>query len=69
MVLTPGGNGLQNYLNHLTKDLMILLMKFCKKSKKIMGSLSLATMVGVGKSWIANRMIEFSKEYPDIQCR
>lgn len=67
VVLTPGGQKLAKLSKSFSRRFDDLIDEIQKEKKKIVGSISLGTMYGIGKSWIAHRMIEFSSHFPDLQ--
>lgn len=67
VVLTPGGQKLAKLSKSFNRRFDDLIAEIQQEKQKIIGTMSLGTMIGIGKSWIANRMIEFSSHFPDIQ--
>ena len=66
LVLTPGGKKIAKVGKTYFKRFEDLVTEIQQENNRIMGGVSLGTLFGIGKSWIAHRMVEFSKEYPDL---
>ena len=67
--LTPGGKKLAKLGKTYNKKFEDLINELSQEKKKMVGSISVGTMFGIGKSWIAQRMIEFSTHFPDIKVK
>ena len=66
LVLTPGGKKIAKIGKNYFKRFEDLITEIQEDNNQILGGMSLGTLFGIGKSWIAHRMVEFSKEYPDL---
>lgn len=64
--LTPSGKKLAKLGRNYFKKLDDAITEILQQKNKISGNLSIGTMFGIGKSWIANRVIEFGAHFPDL---
>lgn len=69
LVLTPGGRKLAKLGRNYYKRFEDLISEIQQENNRIMGGVSLGTLFGVGKSWIAHRMVEFSSHFPDLEVK
>lgn len=69
LVLTPGGKKIAKVGKTYFKRFEDLVTEIQQENNQIMGGVSLGTLFGIGKSWIAYRMVEFSQEFPDLQVK
>lgn len=69
MVLTPGGRKLAKLSKTYSKRFDDLISDIQQESNKIIGSMSVGTMFGLGKSWVASRMIEFAGHFEDLSIK
>ena len=69
LVLTPGGRKLARLGRTYFKRFDDLISEIQQDNNRIMGSVSMGTLFGVGKSWIAHRMVEFSSHFPDLEIK
>lgn len=69
MVLTPGGLRLAKLSGQYFKKMDELISDVQESENKVSGSLSIGTLFGLGKSWVASTMIEFAKAYPDLNIK
>lgn len=67
--LTPNGEKLTKLGKLYFKRLDQTLSEIQNDSNKIIGSINLGTMFGLGKSWIINRVVEFSEVFPDLSLQ
>ncbi len=67
VVLTPSGARLAKIGKSHFKKLNDAVTDILEEQNRITGSLKIGTLFGIGKSWIANRLVEFSKKYPDVE--
>lgn len=65
--LTPNGKKLAKLGRNYFKKLDDAITEILQAKNKVTGSISIGTMFGIGKSWIANRVIEFSSHFPDLE--
>lgn len=66
VVLTPSGRRLAKLGKNYFKKLDDAITDILQDQNKIAGKLRVGTLFGIGKSWIASRMIEFSSHFPDM---
>lgn len=66
VTLTPNGKRLAKLGRNYLKKLDDAITDILQEKNKIIGSVSIGTMFGIGKSWIANRVMEFSSHFPDL---
>ncbi len=66
VVLTPSGMRLAKLGKTHLKKLDDAITGILQDQNKISGSIRVGTLFGIGKSWIANRLLELSKLYPDV---
>ncbi|MBT4793278.1 MAG: LysR family transcriptional regulator [Halobacteriovoraceae bacterium] len=66
LVLTPAGKKIATMGKSYARKFDDLITEIQQENNQIMGGVSLGTLFGIGKSWIAHRMVEFSTEYPDL---
>jgi DNA-binding transcriptional LysR family regulator len=69
VVLTPGGKKLAKLGKTYSKRFDDLIDELQQEKQRILGSISIGTMYGIGKSWIAQRMIEFSTHFPELEVK
>lgn len=69
MVLTPGGRKLAKLSRLYSKRFDDLIDEIQQESNKIIGNISLGTMFGLGKSWVASRMIEFASHFEQLSVK
>ncbi len=69
VTLTPSGEKLAKLGKNYFKRLDMTISEIENNSNKIMGSINLGTMFGLGKSWIINRVVEFSELFPDLSLQ
>ena len=69
MVLTPGGRKLAKLSKTYNRRFDDLISEIQQQKNKIMGSISLGTMFGLGKSWVSSRMIDFSANFKDLSVK
>ena len=69
MVLTPGGRKLAKLSRQYSKRFDHLIDEIQQEGNKIIGNVSLGTMFGLGKSWVASRMIEFAGHFEDLSVK
>jgi DNA-binding transcriptional LysR family regulator len=66
VVLTPSGRRLAKLGKNYFKKLDDAITDILQDQNIIAGKLRVGTLFGIGKSWIASRMIEFSSHFPDM---
>lgn len=66
VALTPNGKRLAKLGRNYFKKLDDAITEILQEKNKITGSISIGTMFGIGKSWIANRVIEFASHFPEL---
>lgn len=69
LVLTPGGKKLAKLGKAYVKRFEDAIIEIQEDNNKILGGVSLGTLFGIGKSWIAHRMVEFSSHFPDLSVK
>lgn len=69
MVLTPGGRKLAKLSKTYSKRFDDLISDIQQEKNKIIGGVSIGTMFGLGKSWVASRMIEFAGHFQDLSVK
>lgn len=69
LVLTPGGIRLAKMGKTYTKRFEDLISEIQQEKNRLLGNVSLGTLFGIGKSWIAHRMVEFSSHFPELSVR
>lgn len=69
LVLTPGGRKIAKLGKNYFKRFEDLIGEIQQDNNRIMGSVSMGTLFGVGKSWIAHRMVEFSSHFPELEVK
>jgi DNA-binding transcriptional LysR family regulator len=67
VALTPAGLRLAKLARNYQKRFHDLLAEIDQEEHRLSGSIHIGTMIGIGKSWIASRMIEFSSHFQDVQ--
>lgn len=67
VVLTPNGKKLAKLGRNYFKKLDDAITEILQEKNKVSGSVRIGTMFGIGKSWIANRVIEFASHFPDLE--
>lgn len=66
VALTPNGKKLAKLGRNYFKKLDDAITEIHQEKNKVTGSIRIGTMFGIGKSWIANRVIEFAGHFPDL---
>lgn len=66
VALTPNGKKLAKLGRNYFKKLDDAITEIHQEKNKVTGSISIGTMFGIGKSWIANRVIEFASHFPEL---
>ncbi len=69
LVLTPGGKKLAKLGRTYSSKLADTISEIQEDNNQIQGSVSLGTLFGIGKSWIAHRMVEFSSHFPELSVK
>lgn len=69
MVLTPGGRKLAKLSKVYSKRFDDLISEIQQEKNKIIGGISVGTMFGLGKSWVASRMIDFAGHFTDLSVK
>ena len=69
LVLTPGGRKLAKLGKTYNKKFEDAIAEIQQDHNQILGQVSLGTLFGIGKSWIAHRMVEFSGHFPDLTIK
>lgn len=69
MVLTPGGRKLAKLSKNYSKRFEDLISEIQQENNRIIGGLALGTMFGLGKSWVASRMIDFASHFEDLAVK
>lgn len=69
LVLTPGGKKIAKLGKTYFKRFDDIITEIQQDNNQIMGAVSLGTLFGIGKSWIAHRMVEFSSHFPDLSVK
>ena len=64
--LTPSGVRLAKLGRNYFKKFDDAITDILQDQNRIKGTIRIGTLFGIGKSWIASRLISFSKLYPDI---
>lgn len=64
--LTPNGKKLARLGRNYFKKFDEAITEIHQEKNKITGSLAIGTMFGIGKSWIASRVIEFASHFPEL---
>jgi DNA-binding transcriptional LysR family regulator len=65
-VLTPDAVKLGRLAKTYFKRFDDFLVEIQNEKKSIAGELKVGTLIGIGKSWVATQMMEFSREYPQL---
>lgn len=66
VILTPNGRKLAKLGRSYFKKVDDAITEILQENNKVNGSVSIGTMFGLGKSWIANRVIEFASHFPEL---
>lgn len=66
MALTDEGQKICSLAKNFFKDLDVTLSEIRNEKDNIVGDIRIGTLNGVGKSFIASKMLEFAKMYPDV---
>lgn len=66
LVLTPGGKKIAKMGHKYFKNFEDIITEIQQDHDQILGGVSVGTLFGIGKSWIAHRMVEFSSHFPDL---
>jgi len=69
VVLTPNGKKLVKVGKNYLKKVEDAITDILQENNKIAGEIKLGTMFGIGKSWVAHRLIEFSSHFPDLTVK
>ena len=69
LVLTPGGRKLAKLGKSYYKRFDDAIAEIHQDNNQITGGVSLGTLFGIGKSWIAYRMVEFSTHFPELSVK
>ena len=69
LVLTPGGKKIAKVGKTYFKRFEDLITEIQQDNNRILGGVSLGTLFGIGKSWIAHRMVEFSTHFPELSVK
>ena len=69
VALTPSGEKLAKLGKNYFRRLDQTIAEIQNSHNQIMGSINLGTMFGLGKSWIINRVVEFSELFPDLSLQ
>lgn len=69
LVLTPGGRKLAKLGKTYFKRFDDVITEIQQDNNQILGGVSVGTLFGIGKSWIAHRMVEFSSHFPDLSVK
>jgi DNA-binding transcriptional LysR family regulator len=69
LVLTPGGRKIAKLGKSYFKKFDDTISEIHQDNNQILGGVSLGTLFGIGKSWIAYRMVEFSSHFPDLSVK
>lgn len=67
--LTNEGRKLAKLSRFYVKKLDDLVGEIQEANHKVVGEISLGTMFGIGKSWVASRMLEFGEHFPEIDLK
>lgn len=68
-VLTPEGRKLAKLGKTYFKRLEEAITEIQQENNQIIGGVSIGTLFGIGKSWIAYRMVEFSENFPELSVK
>lgn len=66
VVLTPAGVRLAKLGRNYFRKLDTAIEDILEDQNQIRGSIRIGTLFGIGKSWIASRLISFSKLHPEV---
>lgn len=69
LVLTPGGKKIAKIGKSYSKRFEDLVTEIQQENNRMLGSVNLGTLFGLGKSWIGSRMVEFSDEFPELSVK
>lgn len=69
VVLTPEARKLAKLGKQYFKRFDDVISEIRDEKNKIIGDIHLGTLIGIGKSWIASRMTEFSSHFPDLAVK
>jgi len=69
LVLTPGGKKVAKLGKNYYKKFEDTITEIQQENNQIMGGVSLGTLFGIGKSWIAHRMVDFSSHFPELEVK
>ncbi len=69
LVLTPSGKKLAKLGKNYFKRFEDAITEIQQEKNRILGGVSLGTLFGIGKSWIAHRMVEFSSHFPELEIK
>ncbi len=69
LVLTPGGRKLAKLGKTYFRRFDDVITEIQQDNNQILGTVSVGSLFGIGKSWIAHRMVEFSSHFPDLSVK
>lgn len=69
MALTSEGHKLCDIATDFFKDLEYVLSDIRDERNNVIGDLHIGTLNGIGKSWVASRMLEFAKLHPELSLK
>ncbi|MBC77551.1 MAG: hypothetical protein CME64_16220 [Halobacteriovoraceae bacterium] len=69
MVLTPGGRKLAKLSKNYSKRFEDMISEIQQEKNKIIGGVTLGTMFGIGKSWVATRLIDFAGHFSELNVK
>lgn len=67
--LTPEGRKLAKLSRFYVKKLDDLVGEIQEANHKVVGDMAIGTMFGIGKSWVAARMLEFGEHFPELELK
>lgn len=69
MVLTPGGRKLAKLSKNYSKRFEDMISEIQQEKNKIIGGITVGTMFGIGKSWVATRLIDFAGHFSELNIK
>ena len=69
MVLTPGGRKLAKLSKNYSKRFEDMISEIQQEKNKIIGGITVGTMFGIGKSWVATRLIDFAGHFYELNIK
>src|SRR3990167_5306798 len=69
MAITPEAQKLGRLAKTYFRRFDDFLEEIQNEKNKISGTIHVGTLIGLGKSWVASRMTEFSGQYPELSVR